>query len=92
MKLEYINLNDFLSNNTFLKKGDYLYKHDKNVYPLQNEIDIANLFFVTNSIGHQLTICNMSTSSINKVNLSTTAENWWLLPLPKLIRQQIGLE
>ncbi|SFN60001.1 hypothetical protein SAMN05444143_1341 [Flavobacterium succinicans] len=92
MELEYINLTEFLNRNIPLKKGDYLYKHDKNEYPLKNEYDISNLFFVTESNGHKLTIHNMSNSNIEQVDLSSTSEIWWLLPLPNLIRKQIGLE
>lgn len=92
MELKYINLTEFLSHNTPLKKGDYLYRHDKNEYPLKDEYDISNLFFVTESNGHKLTIHNMSNSSIEQIDLNSTSEIWWLLPLPNFIRKQIGLE
>ncbi|AMO19762.1 hypothetical protein [Flavobacterium columnare] len=92
MKLKYIDLTQFLKSNKLLNKGDYLYRHDKNEYPLKEEFDLSNLYFVTESNGHELTIHNMSNSNIEKIDLNSTSEIWWLLPLPDLIRKQIGLE
>jgi hypothetical protein len=74
MELEYINLQEFLIRNVSLKKGDYLYRHDKNEYPLKNERDISNLFFVTKGNGHKLTIHNIASSNIEQVDLNATSE------------------
>ena len=46
MKMEFDTLEDFLSKGTYLQNGDYVYKHDKQDYPLQKEID-ANELYVT---------------------------------------------
>jgi hypothetical protein len=89
--MEYINLTDFFKLNIFLQKGDYLYKHDKDEHPLNDEFDISNLFFVTKSNNHNLTIHNMADSSILKIDLLSTNDLWWLLPLPLHIRKKIGL-
>jgi hypothetical protein len=92
MELEYINLQEFLLRNASLKIGDYLYRHDKNEYPLKNEHNISNLFFVTKGNGHKLTIHNIASSNIEQVDLNVTTEFWWILPLPDSIRKKIGLE
>jgi len=92
MELEYISLSEFLNNSIYLQKGDYLYKHNKDEYPLKKDYDISNLFFVIENNQHKLKVHNMSNNNVINMDLSSTSEHWWILALPNSVRKQIGLD
>ena len=92
MELEYVYIKDFLNSDTQLRKGDYIYKHDKNQHPLKSEYDLANLYFITESKNHIVSGMNMSDKKELNVDLETSKDHWWTLRIPSIIRKQIGLE
>lgn len=92
MELEYIYITEFLKLNQYLEKGDYVYRHDKNQYPLNNEFDIENLYFVTESQLHNLTLMNMSNKSNLNIDLDKVKDHFWILQIPSFVRKQIWLK
>lgn len=92
MELEYTYKKDFLKLNQYLKKGDYVYKHDKDKYPLKKEFDLENLYFITESQKHNLTLMNMSNKSNLNIDLDKTDDHYWILQIPSFVRKQIWLE
>jgi len=92
MELEYIYITEFLKLNQCLKKGDYIYKHDKDDYPLKNEINLQNLYFITESHMHNLTLMNMSNKSDLNIDLDKTKDHYWILQIPSFVRKQLWLE
>lgn len=92
MGLKYVYIKKFLKSNIELRKGDYIYKHDKNVHPLKNEYDLAKLYYVTSSVGHKLSTMNMTDTTNVSVDLNNTSEHWWIMRIPSFFRKQIGLE
>ncbi|WP_046757209.1 hypothetical protein [Kordia jejudonensis] len=92
MELEYIYIKEFLKLNQHLEKGDYIYKHDKDAYPLKDEFDLANLYFVTESQLHNLTLMNMYNKANLNIDLDKTKDHFWILQIPSFVRKQIWLK
>ncbi|KAA0126799.1 hypothetical protein FY557_15975 [Chryseobacterium sp. SN22] len=92
MELEFKSLQEFNRLKIKLQKGDYLYQHDKPNYPLRNEVDISNLYFVTEIRFDNLEIHSMAKNKILTVKLDELAGSWWIMKIPTLIREKLGLE
>lgn len=92
MELEFESLNDFLKSEIKLQKGDYLYEHDKDDYPLKNEFDISNLYFIIDVSNGNLEIHSMAEKKIRNIQLKELTGYWWILKIPFFIREKLGLE
>lgn len=91
MELEFKRVDDFRLMNLNLQNGDYLYEHDKDLYPLNNEFDLANLYFVTKPLQENLKVFSMVGDKQRTLNLDKLDNNWWVMKLPHFIREKIGL-
>ncbi|MGV4414020.1 hypothetical protein [Chryseobacterium sp. T1] len=91
MELEFKRVDDFRLMNLNLQNGDYLYEHDKDLYPLNNEFDLTNLYFVTKSLQENLKVFSMVGDKQRTLNLDKLDNNWWVMKLPHFIREKIGL-
>lgn len=91
MKMEFDTLEDFLSKGTYLQNGDYVYKHDKQDYPLQKEIDANELYVITSADKHHLKALSF-TGVVKEIDLEKADGFWWVLKLPETVRKQIGLQ
>lgn len=92
MKLEFKSLNDFLESAIILQKGDYLYEHDKDTYPLKKELDISNLYFVTLVLNENIEIHSMAENKVKNIKLKDLKGSWWIMKIPVFIREKLGLE
>lgn len=91
MELEFKRVDEFLKMNIDLQNGDYLYEHDKDLYPLNNEFDLTNLYFVTMPMNKTLTVFSMSGKKERFLNLNDLENNWWIMKLPYFFREKLGL-
>ena len=90
--MELIPLNDFLRETSYLRKGDYIYEHNNERAPVNNEMDISKLYQVWEADGHKLQIYSMaSKDDMIEINLETLTGFWWILRLPDNVRKCIGL-
>ncbi len=92
MELEFKRMDDFLKLEVELQNGDYLYEHDKETYPLKNEFDLENLYFVTMNLDGKLEIHSKEGNKEKPINLRNLNNNWWIMKLPEFIRKKIGLQ
>jgi hypothetical protein len=53
-----------LSSDQYLQKGDYVYEHDREGYPLQKDIDVAKLYVITGANRHKLELLSLANKEI----------------------------
>ena len=77
-------LNDFLQSGGNLRVGDHIYFHNKADYPLKEEFDNSNYYYVKKDDDmHKLQICNMATQKIEEIDFKTIIGNVWVLKTPR---------
>lgn len=91
MKLEFDELKEFLLKDIYLQNGDYVYRHDKEGYPLQKEVDANELYVITSANGHKLKALSF-TGKEKEIDLEKEEGFWWVLKLPEFVRRKIGLQ
>jgi len=88
--MEFIKLSKILNTTEFeFKKLDYLYLHHKEDYPLKNEMDIDNLFFVIEYSGFTVKVIAVLSGVEKEINFSNTYDNWWFFRIPDYYRNKI---
>lgn len=94
MQIEFRRVDDFKMSNDILQNGDYIYEHISTEYPLKNEADLANLYFVTKILNNSgnYTIMSMSGNKEIDIDVNKLENNWWIMKMPLIMRKSLGLD
>lgn len=88
MELQY--LSDFFKNGDYkFLKLDYLYLHDRDGYPLRNEMDFENFFFVIEVLNDKIKVFGLVTGKEKEINFSDLKGNWWFIRIPEYITKKL---
>lgn len=88
--MEWEKLSDFLQKENSKKlKINYLYFSD-NLEDLFNfEINLNNLFLVTEQKDEKVEVLNLASCETKKLNISMLIGNWWLLRIPDYMQRNL---
>jgi len=94
MQIEFRRVDDFKMSNDILQNGDYIYEHFSTEYPVRNEADLANLYFVTKILNNSgnCTIMSMLGNKEIDINVNELDDNWWIMKMPLIMRKSLGLD
>ena len=92
MEFEFKRVDDFVKLEIQLQNGDYMYEHSTDIYPLRKEVDLENLYFVTNNSNGIVQLHSMARNKEISINLIDLDNNWWVMKLPEFVRKKIGLQ
>ena len=88
--MELQKLSDIFKNSDYkFQKLDYLYLHDKSGYPLKNEMDFENFFFIVEVSNTKIKLMGLLTGQEKELNFSDLKGNWWILRIPEFIRMKL---
>ncbi|MFA7446104.1 MAG: hypothetical protein WCY89_09170 [Flavobacteriaceae bacterium] len=88
--MEFTELSEIIKNDDFkFQKHDYLYHHNKEGYPLKNDMNSDNLFFVIESSGIKVKIMSILIGNEKEISLSDSFDKWWFLRLPEHIKNKL---
>lgn len=88
--MEFTELTEIMKLNGFeFQKLDYLYFHYKDGYPLKNEMDFDNLFFVLESSGFTVKVMSVLNGVEKEFSFSSSMDNWWFLRIPEYFRNKL---
>ena len=68
---------------------DYIYIHEKDGYPLQNEMNLENFFFVTEVLDDKIIVMGIVNSEEKEFVFSDFKDNWWFIRIPEEIRKKL---
>jgi hypothetical protein len=88
--MELQKLSDFFKNDNYkFQKLDYLYLHYKSDYPLSNEMDFKNFFFIIEISVNKVKVMGLVTKEKKEFNFYDLKGNWWILRIPESIRKKL---
>lgn len=79
------------TNTNILHKQDYLYNHNKDTYPLQNEFSLNNFFLIIKADEIKLQVLCFSNNNVLEIQLSELQSgNWYYFKIPPLWKKQLN--
>jgi hypothetical protein len=88
--MEFTELTEIIKLDGFeFQKHDYLYLHSKDGYPMKNEMNFDNLFFVLESSGKKVKAISILKGDEKEISFLEPYDKWWFLRLPQHIKNKL---
>jgi hypothetical protein len=86
--MEWEQLSDFIQKENSTKlKINYLYFSENLDDSFNFEINLNNLFLVTEQDDEKVEVLNLASCETEKINISLLIGNWWLLRIPDYMKK-----